>query len=238
MSSFFIQVSAKIQQNFEWSVILKFTYSSTAFIFMWIISIVAMWEGINFRLFLSATVISLLTNVLNWIMNHYYFGVLFVNIHFSILNDELQLILNSTRSIQNIEQHSGTFTEVCCQLSDQLDHLAMIYSKLMKLAKKFNSLYQWQAAAICLTLYLSNISMVFWLYTMLKSTEGHTLSVSSFGFTVMSIGCISYYLDLKQLIRSVINMEDGRKQSCSILRQQKSFRQLDIRLERSVSRKI
>ncbi|XP_037941380.1 putative gustatory receptor 59d [Teleopsis dalmanni] len=231
-----LKLSQEKQQQFENSIISKFIWISLTEFGSWGLTMqVYMGKGDKSDVVGMAS-ICVLTSVLNLVVNEYYFGVLNVNLGFTLINDELLRIMHAARSAsKNWKRygHAGVYITRCCQLSDDIDELAIAHYKLRKLALRLNRMFNTQGACSILNMYLNNVATFYTIYKFIQFKTAN-LPLDRWGVVLLAIILCSYYADLHNFLKNMMNMLELYTKGAFIIRMLMPLQCMDIRLERSI----
>lgn len=229
----------KYEKFFETEILKKLFWSSVCETLMASGTMQVLYDNFGVRNPWILTVLGLISTVLNLVICHYYFISLNVEILFSIIIDELKIILNSVGDIIRMQYAKyigpGALMTLCCQYSDKLDDLAQAHRELQIIGDRINKMYYVQGVCVMLVLYMNNVCVLYMGYLMAHHEKiwpqlGETISY------VMPLALLFYYIDSYLLIYLILRSTDKIAAPQELLKERQPWLPtLDRRLERSVS---
>lgn len=234
------QMPPKVQRYFERGIKKKFYWGIIANIIVFLNSYDIIRSVFDVESPVIIIYVCIVATVLNVIMAHYYFAVLNVNALLAVINEEVKFILNSSATLFKLQRMKrikpGAFITSCCQLADKLDDLACFQYDLLRLSERINKVYEIQGACVILTLYLSNISIIYMGYMLVQHEQLSQEYSWIILITVLPIALTFHYIDVKIFMMNVLKLGDLISETGQLLKNRQPWLPtLDERFEKSVS---
>lgn len=195
-------------------------------------SFLTIYEVLTWRLCIFLIVLSSMTSLVNVIISHFYFALLNIHHQYRLLNQDLRLLLDETRSLQ-WETRSGTRMIKCCSLADRLDIIALTQTHLQLVMKRISQIFGIQGFCVATSMYISIIGTVYYTYTTYKSGFSKIWNPAYFGLITLQI--VAYIADVMITLDNIYNVQEHHAELLRLLEQYTTFAPgLDTRLERVV----
>ncbi|XP_037941381.1 putative gustatory receptor 36a [Teleopsis dalmanni] len=231
-----LPIRDELQRQFEKCIITKFYLSIFAEISLWALSLETLYSILDWSLVRSGFSMFVLTNILTVMTYHFYFGILYVSHHFRILNDELEIVMQTACMVgrrYQCQRRPGIYFTQCCELADRLDELAVAHRKLQDLTNRILNMFSLQGICVVFNMYLNNIGMFFIVYALFKS-NAFILSMSIWAAILMILTVVSYYADINKFLNVMLDLLQYYQDTAAMLKLSTPTQVLDVRFEQSV----
>lgn len=193
----------------------------------------SIYAVLTWRLGISLVILSTLTALVNVIISQYYFALLNIHLQYSLLNRDLRVLLDETRSLQG-ELRSGARMTKCCSLADRLEFIALTQMRLQMVMKSITQIFGIQGFCVSTSIYISIMGTVYYTYTNYIRGFGQQWSPAYFGLITLQVA--SYIADVMITLDNIYYVQDHHVEMHRLLEQYTTFaRGLDSRLDTVVS---
>ncbi|XP_070069518.1 putative gustatory receptor 36a [Drosophila takahashii] len=173
------------------------------------------------------------STILNLAVSQHYLVMLFARAQYRFMNTELRKVIKETEMLSNHPQRRGAFMTRCCYLSDQLEEVAKVQSKLQSIVTQLGKVFGLQGVMVYSGYYISSVVGTYLTYSLFK--YGHeTLNLTLKTVILAYTWNFFYYLDALLNLSIMLFVLDDHKEMRRLLEEATLFAsRLDVRLEES-----
>ncbi|EDW73693.2 uncharacterized protein Dwil_GK19340 [Drosophila willistoni] len=166
-------------------------------------------------------------------LSQFYFAMLNVYSHLTLLNCEMKQILAETHQLTKEKHRVGVFVTKCCSLADRVDEIDQTQSDLMKLSKQMLKIFQVQSFCGSFIYYLTFVASIYLSYSAHKYTFAG-MGWSTSGMILILSSITVYYTNTYLTVSMTFCALDAFAEMVKLMEQRTVLpRSLDIRLEES-----
>ncbi|KAL7738379.1 hypothetical protein ACLKA6_006697 [Drosophila palustris] len=182
-----------------------------------IISLFVVNDQLTLETFLGLAVLTGIIAQVNVTISQYYFALLNIHGHYILINEELRLLLDETRSLET-DTRKGVYITKCCFLADRLDVIAEAQFQLQALVQQISSIFGLQIMSMSIIYYLSIVSLNYFIFSEFHAST-ITVIWSYGGLALTIITFLSYYIDMHITVNIIYAVLDLHAQVIDLLSQ-------------------
>ncbi|EDX05296.1 putative gustatory receptor 36b [Drosophila simulans] len=171
--------------------------------------------------------------IMNLAISQHFLVMLLIRAQYRIINAKLRKVIEESRNLSFLQHRNGGFMTRCCYLSDQLEDIGEVQSKLQSMVGQLGEVFGMQGLMAYSGYYLSIVGTSYMSYSIYKYGP-QNLKLSPKTSIIACIWITLFYLDALVNCNNMLCVLDHHKDFLGLLEERTVFASsLDIRLEES-----